>query len=109
MYRVHPSNLTLGPFLTLLFTLRRRSGKSKRLAASGKAELPAIGNDAANAHEGALQEFIADNSGGNRSPLILGPFLTLILTVHCSRRRTSGRANEPATVLGRSPCRRPSC
>lgn len=105
MYEVHPRNLMLGPFLTLLFTLSRNRGSpgcpagwTLRKATRCPEAAPA------NAHEGALQHCVADVSDRDRDPVTLGPFMTLILTVHskgCRRPRDSGLRRSPAAGHGR--------
>src|SRR5580693_6508733 len=81
MYKVNPRNLTLGPFLTLLFTL----GRSRRVSASfsghGTQGCGMVPADLANAHEGALQHCVVDHGEAAHYPLVLGPFLTLIFTL----------------------------
>jgi hypothetical protein len=108
MYQVHPRNLTLGPFLTLLFTLSPGSRMSTGLAGRRKRDCSLSETAPANAHEAALQQFIADEGCGDRSPFILGPFLTLILTLRTTPCGKSGTTKEEMTVLGRSSCQRPS-
>ena len=103
MYTVHPRNLTIGPFLTLLFTLRRRRRMSAGRICSGRLDDSLSETAPANAHEAALRQLIADEDGGNRPPLILGPFLTLILTLHTESRHRSGRVKGRDDGIRRRP------
>jgi hypothetical protein len=105
MYTVHPRNLTLGPFLTLLLTLSH----GKRIAVGptrqGVFGCRLLETAPANAHDGALREFVVKDLDQERPPVVLGPFLTLIFTVKDMVRRTEKRKETAA--IGRTCCRRP--
>ncbi len=108
MYKIHPRNLTLGPFMTLLLTLGRRGQLPASRAGPSTRNSRLSETAPANAHEAALHHCVANDNEEDRGPFTLGPFLTLILTVRPERCRWTARAVEEKGS-SRDFCRRPSC
>jgi len=98
MYKVHPRNLILGPFLTLLLTL----GVGRRFCRVPTAGFPEDGSNADSAPR-ISEDQTAEHPALARKLITLGPFLTLILTVRYRRgtdresvwRMSSGCASPP--------------
>ena len=100
MYKVHPRNLTLGPFLTLLFTLGRKGRISAGLTDRGADGCRLSEAVPANAHEGALNLEVTLDGRESPPTVTKGPFLKLILAMCEARSLKIGRTKEPTSSIG---------